>query len=315
MIGRTAYRLELLVLLAAGCLSCSCPAREPNPTPKPKSASKPPALELGGDRPARLRLPRGRAPQHPAPLVVLLHGYGGSGGAEFIRMLHFDELADRESLLLVAPNGTVDRGGARFWNATDACCDFYRDKPDDVAYLAGLIEQIGAAHRVDRDRVYVIGLSNGGFMAHRMGCERADLVRGIVSIAGAGREDARCKPSRPVRVLQLHGDRDGVVAYEGGQLQLRGIPRDRWMSSHPGAEATVAAWARRDRCKGELVADEQRLDLAPDLPGRETRTARYRGCAASSGVALWTLEGGHHVPALDAEAASRIWAFLSAGSR
>ena len=55
--------------------------------------------------------------------------------------------------VLVAPDGTLDRTGQRFWNATDACCNFFGDSVDDVAYLHGLVREVAAAYHVDSRRI------------------------------------------------------------------------------------------------------------------------------------------------------------------
>jgi polyhydroxybutyrate depolymerase len=110
-------------------------------------------------------------------------------------------LADARGVLYAAPDGRLEPGGARFWSATDACCNFVGAPDDDSAYLRGLIDQIDAHPdiAVDRDRIFFAGLSNGGFMSHRMACDHADLVAAIASQAGAAFNDpARCLPASPV---------------------------------------------------------------------------------------------------------------------
>ena len=68
-------------------------------------------------------------------------------------------------------------------------------KGSTVAYLRAIIRDVMARYPVDRRRVFVVGHSNGGFMAYRMACEASDLVTGVVSLAGATWKDpARCRP-------------------------------------------------------------------------------------------------------------------------
>jgi pimeloyl-ACP methyl ester carboxylesterase len=81
--------------------------------------------------------------------------------------------------------GQQDRRGHRFWSATDACCNLDGLAVDDVAYLRAVIRDVSARHAVDPRRVFIVGHSNGGFMAHRMACEASDLVAAVVSLAGA----------------------------------------------------------------------------------------------------------------------------------
>ncbi len=157
------------------------------------------------------------------PLVVLLHGLGSSG-ATMEEYFQLQPLAESKGFLLALPDGTKHADGARFWNATDACCGF-GSTVDDVAYLGSVIDEVEGARNVDRSRVYVMGHSNGGFMSYRMACDVADRVAAIASVAGATWADpSKCTPSEPVSVLQVHGTADEGIRYDGGQMPQRVRP-------------------------------------------------------------------------------------------
>ncbi len=244
-------------------------------------------------------------PKHPAraPLLVLLHGYG----IDHVRLdqgLGASALADAHGFLLALPDGTVDASGKRFWNATDACCDFHDVAVDDVAYLDAILDDALARYPVDPARIYVGGYSNGGFMAHRYGCERAERVAGVVSFAGVPWKDAgRCKPSVPLSVLQVHGDADDIVAYSGAAAAAAGggATRERLIqAAYPGARETVAMWARLDGCGPAETHDD----------GRD-ETLHYGGCAGGAAVDLWTRHKGGHVLNLTRSDLDRAWGFLA----
>ncbi len=89
----------------------------------PASASPTPpghldALVVGGDRPVKVALPPGVDPSVPAPLLMLLHGYGSSGDEEET-YLRLGAAAAQNGVIYLHPDGTTDSYGARFWNATD----------------------------------------------------------------------------------------------------------------------------------------------------------------------------------------------------
>ncbi|MFT5398230.1 MAG: polyhydroxybutyrate depolymerase [Planctomycetota bacterium] len=84
-----------------------------------------------------------------------------------------DASAEKHGFLLTAPDGSRDSGGRPHWNGTDACCAAQPSTLDDVRYLTLLLDDIQARFNVDASRVYFIGYSNGGFMVHRMACERS----------------------------------------------------------------------------------------------------------------------------------------------
>src|SRR5437588_222627 len=121
-------------------------------------------------RPYEVDVPAGYDKSQPHPLIVLLHGYSGAAG-EINAYFGFSALADAKQVLVALPNGTIDDAGRRFWNATDACCNYFNSYVDDVGYLNAVIDDMKKKYNVDAHRVFVVGHSNGAFMAHRMACD------------------------------------------------------------------------------------------------------------------------------------------------
>jgi polyhydroxybutyrate depolymerase len=236
ILGITWRALFALVTAASiwGCGAVTIRPEAPGPVPA-GVALAPEAQQLIAARPYRLVVPPGYYGQ-PLPFVILLHGYSGSGQA-MDDYLSMSSIAAARTFLLATPDGTVDALGYRYWNATDACCAANAPVPaDDVAYLTAVIDDVSSRYNVDPKRVYIIGHSNGGFMAHRMACDRAARIAAVVSIAGAQWNDlAYCQPSEPVSVLQVHGTADTVILYDGGP-------------GYPGARTTVTDWAMLNRC-------------------------------------------------------------------
>lgn len=260
-----------------------------------------------GERPYRTTVPSSYTDGTAVPLVVLLHGFS-SNSAEEDAYLHFSLLAKERGFLLALPEGTLNVGDRRFWDATDACCNFLGRPVDDVGYLEAVIKDVKSSYSVDDRRVFVVGHSNGGFMAHRFACDRSAQVAAIVSLAGANWKDVdRCQPTEAVSVLQLHGTSDSTILYGGGAV-LPGFP------SYPSAQATVEGWSAKNRCASGPADSGERLDLDTVVTGAETRIDRAGGCpsAPNIGVELWTLEGGGHVPTFTSDIASRMFDFLQA---
>lgn len=317
-VSRRAARLVVLSVSIAGLLCCDRPRPAPaQPAPsQPEPPATAPARESGSDaavgsaapsaapemspavirtlpqdptriaaRPYRLIVPPGAADKRP--LVLFLHGYGASA-LVFESALGVSALANTHGVVAALPDGTKDSRGMRYWNASGACCDLDHAGVDDVAYLSAVIADAMSKQSIDPKRVFVLGYSNGGFMAHRLACELGDVIAGVASVAGAGWDGApECRPASPVTVLQIHGDADRVVRYEGGHVMGKTE-----LQVHLGARATVGAWALRNGCAGALVPGEE-LDLEDRVDGPETLTASYGGCP-SARVALWTVRGGNH---------------------
>jgi polyhydroxybutyrate depolymerase len=248
---------------------------------------------------------RDLVPGERRPLLVFLHGLGGSG-AEALAIPAIRALAERGRMVLVAPDGTFDRAGRRFWNAGPACCNFDGKAVNDVARLQELITRWLERPEIDPARAYVVGFSNGGFMAHRLACLMDDQLAAVVSIAGAGRgPEEACAPVSSIAVLEVHGDADPVVRYDGGRVF--GDPR---LAPHPSASRTFQDWAERLGCLRATSPKVTVLDLDPRLPGPETRVESYAGCPSGT-AELWTVRGGGHQlgpPALLAQ----VGAFLAA---
>jgi polyhydroxybutyrate depolymerase len=270
---------------------------------------------VGGDRPVTVRVPASYDPGKPAPLLIMLHGYGSSGRDSDI-YFHLGAAAEERGFLYAYPDGTVDSTGARFWNATDACCDFDRSGVADDAYLDGVITAVQQKLAVDPKRVYLVGHSNGGFMSYRMACVHADQVAAIVSLAGATfATPADCAPSSPVGILQIHGTDDNVIAFKGGTIEgLPGKP----MAAYPGAESTVSAWAAYDDCGNSTsVLDEHvdvdMLDLNDAGGAAEASVKRWTSCGPGGAVELWTMSGGNnHAPTISESFPDAVLDFLEA---
>ena len=155
---------------------------------------------------------------------------------------------------------------------------------------------------VDTDRVFAAGFSNGGFMAHRLGCELADRFAAIGSVSGVLGIDS-CQPSRAVPVIQIHGTSDPIVPYGGGGL-----------FQYTSVDSTIAKWRSLDGCTAAAQTTYQHGDAT---------------CVSyCDKVALCTIDGGGHqwpggesTGALngkvsnDLDATATLWAFFAAHPR
>jgi polyhydroxybutyrate depolymerase len=224
----------------------------------------------------------------PTPLVILLHGFGFDGSVQNA-YFGMQPLAEERGFLYVHPDGTKNQLDKRFWNATDACCGF-GSKVDDVGYLTSIIDQVSAKYTVDPKRVFLIGHSNGAFMSYRMACDRAGRIAAIASLAGdTWLDPTKCAPSEPVSVLQVQGTADETISYTGGDILG---------AKFPGAEQSVATWAEYDHCSARTAPGTAQFDYDSNLVGAETTTKSFTGCPKGIDVALWTINGGPHIPSI-----------------
>jgi polyhydroxybutyrate depolymerase len=281
--------------------------------PASAAASHDADIVVGEDRPVTVHVPPGYDPDRPAPLLIVLHGYTVSG-PETDAYFDLGEIAAQRGFFYAYPNGTLDSDGNRFWNATDACCDFYRSGVDDVAYLADVIGEIRASFAIDPKRIALIGHSNGGFMSYAMACAHADQIAAMVSLAGATFvAPTDCAPSVPVAVLQIHGTADDTVAFDGGTI--RGISPGGAGVDYPGAEASVATWATYNGCATASVVDEH-VDVDAELDSggspAEASVTRWTGCRPGGAAELWTIPSGGHSPTISESFPTAVLDFFEA---
>lgn len=256
------------------------------------------------DRPFRLYVPGGYDSGREAPLVVALHGFETDAAMQE-NYFKLTPEAERRGFLYAMPEGTKNRAGDRFWNAADACCDFDRSGVDDSGYLRKVIDAVTRTYAVDGRRVYVIGFSNGGYMAHRMACEHSAQIAAIVSLAGTATNDpSRCTPHRAVSVLQIHGTADRIVRYGGGQNTT---------GSYPSVAGTIGLWRSLNGCTDRAGTSAPPIDLDSGLTGAETTITAYTtGCRDGTRVELWSIKDGGHIPALTEVFAPAVVDFMLA---
>jgi polyhydroxybutyrate depolymerase len=230
----------------------------------------------GSARAFLLHLPPDSAGPRPLPLVVLLHGLGGSA-ARMESYTGMSALADRERFAVAYAQGL---GAPANWNV------WRPGAPDDVAYVRALIDRARQVARIDSRRIFVAGHSNGGLMAYRVGAELGDRVAAIGVVAGsigwradAGEQAVVRGPTRPVSAIIVHGTADDIVPFDDT------IPRPAAYRRAIPAPESAAYWARSLGC------------AAP--PERETpsggivRLERHR-CPRGAAVELHAIVGGGH---------------------
>jgi polyhydroxybutyrate depolymerase len=145
--------------------------------------------------------------------VIDLHSARTNGFLEELAT-RFDAQADRLGWIVAYPDGF-----AYGWEPY-GCCQ--HPGVGDVAFISELISRLESSDGVDPERVYVTGLSRGGMMAYRLGCELPSRVAAIAATAGNMADEngnvrgVPCQPERPVSVLSVHGSADPVVPIRGG---------------------------------------------------------------------------------------------------
>lgn len=166
----------------------------------------------GIERTYHLYLPENYLDNGDTPLVIGLHGAGGTG-AQMANNTGLRDLANETGSALVFPNGIDNR-----WSYLDIPVVDGDDR-DDLDFIDTLIEELLQNYALDPSRVSVIGFSNGGLMALRLRCE-IDAQLASVAIIGATPTFAltdHCNQGfiAPLPTMVIIGTNDGVFPWEG----------------------------------------------------------------------------------------------------
>src|SRR5690606_21247990 len=234
-------------------------------------------------RSSRLFVPPSDDGRAPRPLVLDMHGSGGTAERQ-AGTSGFEALAAREGFLVASLQAAGDN---RRWNVpiTD-------DRADDIRYVSDVIDHVAARVCTDLARIYATGFSGGARMASRLGCRLNDRIAAVAPMAGLRRQGPG--RGRAVPVLAFHGPADQQTPDDGAVPERGG----EWLESVPDA---LAGWAAHNGCASGPVLDDEPGPLS---------TLRYEGCDAD--VRLVRIDGLGHVWARDeVDATAEIWAFFA----
>ncbi|MEV5834546.1 hypothetical protein [Nocardia sp. NPDC052112] len=223
------------------------------------------------------------------PVVVDLHGYLEPAQIERFST-GVGQFGIEHGFATITPQ--LDDPGWPRWD--------FSENSGDVAYLSELLTHVESTLCVDLRRVFVTGLSMGGFTTSSLACQLADRIAAVAPVAGL-QDFAWCHPARPVPVIAFHGTADPIVAYTGGpgpNAQLlpsadgSGSAAGRGGTKPSGVDgpgpATIptqaAAWAHRNGCGPE----PQQRQIAADV------TLFSYPCPGDGAVELYAVLGGGH---------------------
>jgi predicted peptidase len=142
-----------------------------------------------------LYLPKDYDAKSAWPLMLFLHGAGERGDDLDVVKKHgppkLIEAGKEFPFIVVSPQCS----GNRWWEPFD---------------LAALLDEIVAKYKVDRDRIYLTGLSMGGFGTWALATYQPDRFAAIVPICGGG-DPARVRRIKHIPTWVFHGGKDPTV--------------------------------------------------------------------------------------------------------
>jgi polyhydroxybutyrate depolymerase len=224
----------------------------------------------GAERTFILHLPSNYDPTRPWPLVFNFHGrtpsFLGKASALQNNVSMLSDKGQASGFVVVNPQGLSNAGGEQTWNGGDCCSD--DPSRDDVGFVDALLDRLEAELCIDSKRIYAAGLSNGGYLSHRLACERAERFAAIAPVASSNRMPS-CNPTRAISVISFNGTSDALVGYAS-------------------AVASNDAWVSRNGCTSTPVET---------FSNGDSRCDSYAGCTDGGEIVLCTVdEGGHTWP-------------------
>jgi polyhydroxybutyrate depolymerase len=213
------------------------------------------------------------------PLVFVLHG-GTANAENAIRMSQMSLKADKEGFIVVYPNGTGKFEDKLLqWNDGSQRSGHEENTADDIAFFRQLISRLEKEHDIDPKRIYATGISNGGIMTYRLGCELSDVLAAIAPVAGALNYD-KSAPTSPLSLIIFHGTADEYVPYNGGIGKAAGGKQ----RIDKSVAYAVDYWVKHNGCN-PVPKKEKSGSIIKES---------YSGGKANTEVVPYTIKGGGH---------------------
>jgi polyhydroxybutyrate depolymerase len=280
--------LTLGIILLECALVFTLPAQAQFSTPgKPLPPEKPLTLTVATRKRAYVMTRPAATLQHPAPVLLVLHGDRAGRKDRGLRDAGFDTLAQQDGLVVVYPQAAEHQ-----WNDGRPFTGRFMEtgRVDDTGFLRALVDKLVADKIADPRRVFVTGMGTGGMMAFRLACEMGDRLAGIAPVLALPPEGlpAPCPTAQPLPLLLIVASEDQFIPLQGGSVMpFLGDDRGRVLS----LEQTVRSWRTRNRCRG-LVAQRRWLPDSDAFDQMRVQHSVWSPC--DTPVALYEVRGGGH---------------------
>jgi polyhydroxybutyrate depolymerase len=256
----------------------------------------------GLTRTYRIYVPNSYTGQENVPLLFNLHGYT-SNAQEQEFYGDFRPIADTANFILIHPQGTLDASNNMHWDA------FNVSGVDDIGFISRLIDTLASNYAIDLNRVYSVGMSNGGYMSYELACELGHKITAVGSVTGsmAINRPLTCNPIKPTPIIQIHGTQDPTVPYNGNATSTS-IPN------------LINYWVGHNNCNATPTVTQ-----VPDSDPTDFSTVEhslYTNGDNNTTVSLFkVINGGHTWPGApitigvtnqDINASVEIWKFFQA---
>ena len=227
---------------------------------------------------------------HPLVLGGQLHGIWTSESRQNVK-------SEEAGFIVLQPDGT---GGLASWNGGDRCCSpASTEGVDDVGFIDALVRHTQAQLCIDERRVYATGMSNGGYLSHRIACEFPGRLAAIAPVVGSLSQELVCEDGRGVPVLQLSGREDSLASRQQSV--------DSWIDVNKCSDSTTithqvggVTCTTHDDCKDGAVVTHCIVDDGGHCSFSDADPQLSPGCAARDDITsqdlIWDFFSQWHLP-------------------
>jgi polyhydroxybutyrate depolymerase len=207
------------------------------------------------------------------PLVISLHGGFASPKGQF-HLADFRPIADKDKFVVICPASKYIFHDGKNNHGID-----------DVKFIDQIIAYAIKTYNADPQRVYVTGISNGGFLTSRIACELSNKIAAVAVVAATMDEGEGYAPVKAMPVIYMHGSKDPVFSGKGGKFFGR---------KFYSLDQVLKVWIDLDKCDLKPVVTN-----IPDMAGDSTRIIKEEYINPANGfkvVGYNIINGGHTWP-------------------
>jgi len=249
------------------------------------------------------------------PLVFNMHGLTGTSALQETAE-DFRKIADTANFIVVHPQGLnqspLNQPG---WDVLGTVAAWDSDK----VFIINLLEKLASQYSIDRNRVYLTGYSEGGFMSYDFACFVSARFAAIASVCGSLTPShfTACTPTQPTPVMEIHGTNDQVIVYAGNGV----------LTTSTNVDTMINYWVKYNHCHSSPDSVVKLADITDSATIDKSTVVHYvyKGGTNGATVELYkVLNGGHQIPSLppvptgygtgntneDFTAAKEIWRFF-----
>lgn len=241
--------------------------------------------------------------QKGSTVIFLLHGSGGSGKDMMKPAEGLQQVAAREHILLVYPDGYK-----HYWNECrkGATSEANQLAINEQSFFSGMIQYFSSKYGINTKQFFAIGLSGGGHMAYKLGMTLPDKFRAVSAIVANLPDTLNLdctEAKKPLAVIITNGTKDPLNHYEGGDIIIGG---KNWGAIR-STERTFDYWAHLAGYTGTpAVTDMPDGDTTND----QTITKYTYNQQGKPEVTLLKVNGGVHAFPKDLDIFIESWQFF-----